>query len=99
MDLSLSVIIPGLSMLLLHELGAIQQQEWRFFPSWTGMSNSAAYRLFAAAHLPLIAGLLATLHLPAVQIGLALFVIGHAVAHALLRHHPHIRFSSTFSRL
>lgn len=91
--------IIGFSVLLLHELDAIQQQEWRFFFSWTGMSDTTAYRLFVAAHLPLILGLLAGMGQPIVQYGLAIFLILHAGAHTLLREHPLLRFNSLFSRL
>jgi hypothetical protein len=91
--------ILGLSALLLHELDAIQQQEWRFFFGWTGMSDTTAYRWFVAAHLPLILGLLAGLGLPVVQYGLAIFLILHAGAHTLLRNHPLIQFNGLFSRL
>lgn len=92
-------IVVGLSALLLHEMDAIQQQEWRFFFIWTGMSDRAAYRWFIVAHLPLIAGLLMGLHIIPVQHGLAIFLLLHAVAHTLLRHHPLINFNNVFSRI
>lgn len=89
----------GLSLFVLHELDAVQQQEWRFFFSWTGMSDTAAYRWFVAAHLPLMLGLLVSLSVPAVQYGLAGFLIFHAILHTLMRNHPLIHFNSLFSRV
>ncbi len=92
------LILVGLSAFILHELDAVQQQEWRFFLGWMGMNDTAAYRWFVAAHLPLVFGLLAGLHMSVVQQGLAVFLILHAVAHTLLRHHPLIHFNTIFSR-
>lgn len=93
------VLLTGVACLLLHELDAIHQAEWRFFFTWTGMSDERAYRLFTALHLPLFVLILANLASPAFQIGLDSFMIGHAVAHLLLRRHPLIRFRSPFSWL
>ncbi|MDX2163421.1 MAG: DUF6713 family protein [bacterium] len=92
-------LLTGLAALINHELDAIQQQEWRFFLGWTGLSDASAYRLFTAAHLPLMVGILAALPDARFQIGFDAFLILHAVAHFALRRHPAIHFNTGFSRL
>lgn len=93
------LFLLGIAMLMIHELDAIQQQEWRFFLSWTGMDDQRAYQLFTAAHLPLFVLIMAHVTTPGVQFALDLFLIVHALVHTLLRHHLHIRFNNGFSRL
>ena len=90
--------LSGLSALLIHELEAIQQEEWRFFLGWTGMSDENAYRIFTAAHFPLLVWILASSSDRPFQIGMDIFLILHAVAHTVLRNHPLIRFNTRFSQ-
>jgi hypothetical protein len=91
--------MTGLAALLLHELDAIQQEEWRFFLGWTGMSDETAYRIFVAAHLPLFVAILLLLNDPGFRLAMAAFLVLHAVVHFALRRHPLIRFNDGFSRL
>jgi hypothetical protein len=43
----------NLSLLVTHELDAIQRHEWRIFPLTVGMAEGAGYAVFTAAHIPL----------------------------------------------
>lgn len=83
--------------LIIHELDAIDQQEWRFFFG-SFMSDQAAYRLFTALHVPLLVFILANAANREFQIVFNLFLIVHAGLHFALRQHPLILFRSTFSR-
>ena len=92
------IFLIGLTLLLVHELDAIQQHEWRFFFAFTRLGDETACRLFTALHLPLFVFMLWNLSLPAFQIGFDLFLIIHAGVHWLLRNHPKITFNHWFSR-
>ncbi|MEL6268336.1 MAG: DUF6713 family protein [Chloroflexota bacterium] len=93
------IYLCGVACLFNHELDAIQQEEWRFFPGWSPLSDEAAYRLFTALHLPLF--VLILWYMPSVgfRVGMDVFLIAHAGVHWLLRNHPATRFNSGFSRL
>lgn len=93
------VFLLVVGWLFVHELDAIQQQEWRFFFGWTGMSDTAAYRLFAAAHVPLFALILWQFGSLPFQIGFDVFCIVHAGLHFALRRQPHLTFDNGFSRI
>lgn len=93
------LFLIGLACLFLHELDAIQQQEWRFFLSWTGLNDTQAYRVFVTAHLPLFMLIIAYAGQRGFQMGMDVFLLAHALVHTLLRNHPHIQFNSAFSRL
>lgn len=93
------LFLSGLCALIIHELDAIQQEEWRFFFGWTDMSDQTAYRIFAAAHFPLLIWILASYPARSFQIGMDLFLIAHAIVHTLLRNHPLIHFNTRFSQV
>jgi hypothetical protein len=92
------VFLVGVSALLMHELDAIQQEEWRFFLGWAKLDDVSAYRIFAAAHFPLFVIILASLADGRFQAGMDVFLILHALAHFLLRNHRYIHFNNGFSR-
>lgn len=91
------IFLAGLTCLLIHELDAIQQQEWRFFFGWLSISDQAAYRLFTALHAPLLVIILLSVQNPGFQLVFDLFLIIHAGLHWALRQHPAINFNSAFS--
>lgn len=93
------IFLHGVAFLLLHELDAIERQEWRFFFGWTGLGDQNAYRLFTAAHLPLFGLILASLPDTRFQVGMDIFLVLHALAHYLLRNHRLIRFNNRFSQV
>jgi hypothetical protein len=93
------IFVAMVSWLLIHELDAIQQHEWRFFFSWMPISDKAAYWLFTAAHAPLLILILWNLQSRGFQIGLDIFMIIHLGLHIGLRNHPLVTFNNTFSRV
>lgn len=100
MDDPISLLfLVNIALLNAHELDAIQQHEWRFFPFLRPFSDATAYRIFVAAHVPLLVLILANLESRPFQIGLDVFLIVHAGLHYALRNHPLITFNNPFSRL
>jgi hypothetical protein len=93
------VFYSGLAALMIHELDAIQREEWRFFLGWTQLDDERAYQIFAAAHFPVLLIIFDLLPDRRFQIALDIFLIGHALAHYSLRNCRRIRFNNTFSRL
>lgn len=91
------LFVVTVAWMTVHELDAIARHEWRFFFAWTSLSDTAAYRLFAAAHVPLMMFILWNLPIREFQIGFDLFCIGHAGLHWLLRHLPTLEFNDWFA--
>jgi hypothetical protein len=85
------------AVLLVHELDAIRQHEWRFFFAPVTISDESAYQLFTALHVPLFAVILVYASSPVFQIGFDVFAIVHLLLHLGLRNHPLIEFDSWFS--
>lgn len=94
-----TLFLLGVVFLLIHELDAVQQGEWRFFFAWLRASDETKTRLFNAAHVPLLLLVLANLATPSFQLGLDIFLVAHAGIHWVLRHHPLIAFNNRFSRI
>ncbi|MDZ4764125.1 MAG: DUF6713 family protein [Chloroflexota bacterium] len=93
------LFVISLAFLVAHELDAIQQHEWRFFPILNRLDDTSAYRVFTAAHVPLLGLILWSLPVRSFQVGFDLFLIGHALLHFVLRHQPRLTFNDSFSRL
>lgn len=93
------LFLASLTCLLIHELDAVQQAEGRFFFAWTGWSDKIIHQWFCAAHVPLFMLILLGLPSIAFRLGLAVFMLAHALAHLILRHHPLVHFNHWFSRL
>jgi len=89
------LFLTTLAFLFNHELDAIRQHEWRFFFSWTGMSNEWGYRLFVILHAPLFIWIVAVWQDVTFQRGFALFAIAHVFAHIIL--YRYVDFKSMFS--
>lgn len=94
----------GFSLLLTHELDAIHRHEWRMFPLTAPLDDRAGYLVFTAAHVPLLALLLAGLTRvepsagrSALETGLDLFFVVHLLLHILFLKHPQNQFTSLFS--
>jgi len=86
------------AFLLVHELDAIRQREWRFFFAPMEIGEETAYRLFTGLHAPLFVLLLVYAESPVFQLGVDSFAIVHGFLHLGLRNHPLIEFDSWFSR-
>jgi len=97
----LIVFIIGLSLLLVHEMDAIRNREWRMFIGLRNMGDRAAYRLFTVAHIPLYGAVLFLLFSKYYVVGYILvdvFLIAHALIHMLFRKHEQNQFDA-FSNL
>lgn len=93
------ILFPGLvAFLLVHELDAIRQREWRFFFAPITVRDETAYQVFTALHAPLFVVLLVYIESSAFQVGLASFAIVHGLLHFGLRNHPLVEFDSPVSR-
>ena len=92
----------GFSCLLVHELDAIQKQEWRLFPVLNKMSDAAAFKWFVALHLPLFFVFLVQLASPTAQLntmyGFSIFFLVHLGLHLALWRLPHNKFDNVFSQ-
>jgi hypothetical protein len=93
------IFYSGIACLLIHELDAIQQHEWRFFFALSSINDKRAYHIFVALHLPLFVLIFWYLPSSTFQIGFDIFLMIHAGLHGLLRNHPLITFNNGFSRL
>lgn len=87
-----------ISFLLVHELDAIRQREWRFFFAPVTARDETAYQIFTTLHAPLFVVILVYLESPAFQLVIDTFAIVHGFLHFGLRNHPLIAFDSWFSR-
>lgn len=71
----------GLSLLLTHELDAVQRREWRLFPGLARLDDAAGAQTFIALHVPLFLALLWGLSRGGMQRGLATGLSGFAIVH------------------
>jgi hypothetical protein len=92
------LFLTAVSVLLVHELDAIRQREWRFFFAPLPVSDETAYRVFTALHAPLLVVILLSLESPLFRVGVDSFAVVHGVLHLALRNHPLVSFDSWFSR-
>ncbi len=91
------------SLLLVHEMDAIQAKEWKIFLVLKDMTDELACKVFTGMHVPLYAGVLYVLlrggaagH--ALQIIIDVFLAGHAVIHFAFRKHVDNGFQSLYSK-
>ena len=91
------------STLLVHELDAMTQSEWRLLFILRSFPDLLARSLFVALHVPIVAVLLWLTQHPSVsvqrwtRIGLALFMVVHAGLHWNMRNHALNTFTSPLS--
>lgn len=100
-DVWLILFIVNFTLLLIHEMDAVKNREWRMFIILKSMPEEKACRVFTIAHIPLYAAALLLLISPSQQIlfyVLDVFLIGHAVIHFCFRHHENNAFTSVFSK-
>ena len=93
----------GLSIMLTHEMDAIRQQEHRFFPGTSLLSERRGYYVFTALHIPLYIMLFwgltnkDPLFVTRFIIYFDVFMLVHIGLHALALRHKMNRFTSFFS--
>jgi hypothetical protein len=91
------------SFILVHEMDAIRQREWRLFPFLSALNDERGYLVFTAIHVPLYTALLWGLFPGgntinrSLVIGLDIFFIIHVGLHLLFMRHPDYQFRSWLS--
>jgi hypothetical protein len=96
---SAALFLAVVSFLLVHELDAIRQREWRFFFAPVTVRDKTAYQLFTALHAPLFVVILVFVESSVFQLAIDSFAIVHGLLHFGFRDHPLIEFDSWFSRV
>ena len=93
----------GFAFLLAHELDAVAQSEWRLLPLLNLLADEPAYKVFVAAHVPLVVALIwlftncsDTIRWRA-QLGFDAFLCAHALAHWLMSGDVEYTFHSPLS--
>ena len=94
-----ALYLTVVSALVVHELDAIRNREWRFFFAPLPVDEETAYRAFVALHAPALVAVLWSLESATVQLGLDAFAVVHGGAHLLVRNHPRVEFDDRFSWL
>ena len=97
------LLIASFSLMIAHELDAIDKKEWRIFPGTNLLPDDLGYKVFTILHVPLVGFLIWALFLAApetTQIARSVFAgfsIAHIGAHYLYRNHKEYRFNNLFS--
>jgi hypothetical protein len=95
----------GVALLFTHELDAMTHREWLVLPFTSWLTDETGQLVFVLAHIPLFALVLAllasqNLHIRRrSEIGLCLFMLAHALLHAVFMGHEHYAFESLLSNL
>lgn len=92
----------GLAFILVHEMDAIKQHEWRIFPPTMMLDDAKGYWVFTAVHVPLYVWLFGELYRGGMLnrgfiVGWDIFFIVHVVLHVLFLWHPKNEFTTVFS--
>lgn len=53
-QIRLLIFWTGFAFLLAHELDAVAQSEWRLLPLINLLADESAYKVFVAAHVPIV---------------------------------------------
>ncbi|MEL6654775.1 MAG: DUF6713 family protein [Bacteroidota bacterium] len=90
----------GLTFLIMHEMDAVRQKEWRIIPAWRNLSDETGYIIFLLIHIPMFLPLfLIPGSSETVFFWLDIFLMAHAGIHFVLRNNPHIDFRHWYSWL
>ncbi|NOK64387.1 MAG: hypothetical protein GFH25_541276n37 [Chloroflexi bacterium AL-N10] len=94
----------GFSLLLIHEMDAIRQREWKLFIFLSSLREETAYVVFTALHIPLYILLFWGLFGDGssginhgLVVALDCFFIIHVVLHVLFIRHKDYQFKNFFS--
>lgn len=97
------ILYIGLSLLIVHEMDAIQKKEWRMFPLLSKLKPETGYTLFSVLHIPLFVfifwalfDLNRGLHNTIIML-LNVFLMIHFSLHLICVRHPQNEFRSTYS--
>ncbi len=103
--MAIALYYLGLACLFTHELDAVTHSEWRLMPLLKSLPDDAASQWFVGLHVPLFFAILWMSHAPkegvrnATRLGVAFFLIVHAVLHFALSSDPLYTFHGSLSRL
>lgn len=90
------------TLILLHEMDAIKNKEWKMFIWLKSMKDNKGYKIFTALHLPLyflaILALIDKNFYLELSIGLDIFLIFHLIIHFLFRKNRNNEFDNLFSQ-
>lgn len=95
------IFFLGLALLFVHEMDAIQNQEWKMFIVLKDMEDEKAYRVFTLLHIPLYAAILYLLFSRHTQTCMYIvdgFLIAHLLIHILFRKHPNNKLDNVLSK-
>jgi len=91
-----------LALLLLHEMDAIRNAEWKMFIVLKDMSDAKAFKVFTLLHLPLYVTLLMLIlsveHQIIAYYVVDLFLIIHSILHLVFERHAKNGLKNIFSR-
>lgn len=97
------IFMVNVSLILIHEMDAIRNKEWKMFVFLKNIEQNKASKIFILLHLPIYIGLLYFMHgdyygfKPRVYLALDIFLIFHSIIHFLFRRHKENGFESVFS--
>ncbi|MCY6960251.1 DUF6713 family protein [Clostridium brassicae] len=93
------------SLILLHEMDAIRQKEWKMFIFLKDMKEDVAYWIFTVIHLPLYFAVIVLLlsgdgkYQMTLSIGLDIFIVFHTIIHYVFKNKINNGFNNIFSNL
>lgn len=105
MSLSDVIFFGAISMLLLHEMDAVDKREWRLLFVLRTLPDEGALRWFIGLHVPLFVALLVLVAavesatVSRIEGGVDVFLILHAALHERIGSHGETAFANNFSRL
>jgi hypothetical protein len=90
------------SLLLVHEMDAIRNREWKMFVIMKNMKDEKAYKLFTIFHIPLYGLILGLIMFSETQYFafylLDVFIIIHTFLHLFFERHKNNEFKNIFSK-
>ena len=98
------VFFTAISLLLLHEMDAVDKKEWQLLFVLRRLPDEGAMRWFVLLHLPLYVGLLALVAAgPSTAVrwiegAVDVFLVVHAGLHERLARQGHAAFANAYSR-
>lgn len=93
----------NLSLLILHEMDAIRNMEWKMFIFLKNLKEEVAYKIFSILHIPLIILVLYSLtqfmrFYFFLYLIIDIFLILHMIIHYFFTDHEANKFSSSYSK-
>lgn len=86
-----------LSLLISHELDAVNRHEWRVLPLISALPERLGEQVFIWAHIPIFAlvfGFGGLDPMSRIALGLSAFAIAHLLLHVVFRNHANYEFKT-----